>query len=103
MPVISRYFTSVTRGGRKKVLMFILMLDGNSLEIGCKMRIGFLGGEFGNLRKKVTCYFWGKSMFPGYIWDVFGNYRAKVEPICHLFPFGPYLRLTYGVFTGNMH
>ena len=45
------------------MLMFILMLDGNSLEIGCKMRIGFLGGEFGNLRKKLPAISGGKVCF----------------------------------------
>ena len=73
MPVISRYFTSVTRGGRKKVLMFILMLDGNSLEIGCKMRIGFSGGEFGNLRKKLPAISGGKyvsRLYLGCFWEL---------------------------------
>ena len=45
LPVISRYFTNMTRGRRKKVFMLILMLVGNSPEIGCKMKTGFSGGE----------------------------------------------------------
>ena len=43
LPVISRYFTNMTRGGRKKVFMLILMLVGNNLEIGCQMKFGFFG------------------------------------------------------------
>ena len=82
----------MTRGGRKKVLMINLMLAGNSLEIGCKIKIGFLGGEFWLLRKvyfSLTDYFRGKSEFPGCIWAVYGSYRDKMEPICHPFPIGP--------------
>ena len=41
LPVISRYFTNMTRGGRKKVFMLILMLVGNSLEIGWMTKIVF--------------------------------------------------------------
>ena len=45
LPVISRYFTNMTRGGRKKVFMLILILVGNSLEIGWMTKIVFLGGK----------------------------------------------------------
>ena len=40
---VSGYFTNMTRGGRKKVFMLILMLVGYSLEIGYNMKIGFFG------------------------------------------------------------
>ena len=53
LPVISRYFTNMTRGGRKKVFMLILMLVGNSLEIGCKMKIGFLVRRIREFEKKL--------------------------------------------------
>ena len=56
LPVISRYFTNMTRGGRKKVYMLILMLVGNSLEIGCKMKIGFLVRKSREFEKKVLGY-----------------------------------------------
>ena len=45
LPVISRYFTNMTRGRRKKVFTLILMLVGNCLERGCKMKIVFFGEE----------------------------------------------------------
>ena len=41
LPVISRYFTNMTRGRRKKVFTLILMLVGNSPEIGGKMKTEF--------------------------------------------------------------
>ena len=53
LPVISGYFTNMTRGGRKKVFMLILMLVGNSLEIGCKMKIGFLVRRIRKFKKKL--------------------------------------------------
>ena len=53
LPLISRYFTNMTRGGRKKVFMLILMLLGNSLEIGCKMKIGFLVRKIREFKKKL--------------------------------------------------
>ena len=56
LPVISRYFTNMTRGGRKKVFMLILMLVGNSLEIGCKMKLGFLVRKIKKIQKKITGY-----------------------------------------------
>ena len=43
----------MTRGGRKKVFMLILMLVGNSLEIGCKMKIGFFGEENERIKKNL--------------------------------------------------
>ena len=45
LPLISRYFTSLTRGGRKKIFMLILTLVGNSPEIGGKIKTGFSGRE----------------------------------------------------------
>ena len=45
LPLISRYFTSLTRGGRKKIFVLILTLIGNSPDIGGKMKNGFSGGE----------------------------------------------------------
>ena len=45
LPLISRYFTSLTRGGRKKIFVLILTLIGNSRDIGGKMKNGFSGGE----------------------------------------------------------
>ena len=45
LPLISRYFTSLTRGRRKKIFVLILTLIGNSPEIGGKMKTGFSGGE----------------------------------------------------------
>ena len=53
----------MTRGGRKKVFMLILMLVGNSLEIGCKMKIVFLVRKMRELKKKITCYLRGKVGF----------------------------------------
>ena len=53
LPVISRYFTNMTRGRRKKVFTLILMLVGNSLEIGCKMKIGFLVRRIREFEKKL--------------------------------------------------
>ena len=52
----------MTRGGRKKVFMLILMLVGNSLEIGCKMKIGFMVRKIREL-KKITGYLRGKVGF----------------------------------------
>ena len=53
LPVISRYFTNMTRGRRKKVFTLILMLVGNSLEIGCKMKIGFSVRQIREFEKKL--------------------------------------------------
>ena len=99
LPVISRYFTNMTRGRRKKVFTLILMLVGNSLEIGCKMKIGFLVRRMREFKKRL---FKGKSGFPVYVWALFGSYRDKIELICLLFPFRPNFRVISGVFTGNM-
>ena len=74
LPVISRYFTNMTRGGRKKVFMLILMLVGNNLEIGCKMKIGFLVRRIREFEKNYRL-FKGKSGFPVYVWALFGSYR----------------------------
>ena len=38
------------------MFMLILMLVGNSLEIGCKMKIGFLVRRIREFEKKVTGY-----------------------------------------------
>ena len=43
----------MTRGGGKKVFMLILMLVGNSLEIGCMMKIGFLVRRIREFEKKL--------------------------------------------------
>ena len=53
LPVISRYFTNMTRGRRKKMFTLILILVGNSLEIGCKMKIGFLVRRIREFEKKL--------------------------------------------------
>ena len=45
LPLISRYFTSLNRGARKKIFVLILTLIGNSPDIGGKMQNGFSGGE----------------------------------------------------------
>ena len=79
----------------------ILMLVGNSLEIGCKMKIGFLVRRMRELKKNYRL-FKGKSGFPVYVWALFGSYRDKIKSIYHLFPFRPYFRVISGVFTGNM-
>ena len=102
LPLISRYFTSLTGGWWKKIFALILMLVGNSLEIGCKMKVGFLVRRIREFRKKNYRLFKGKSGFPVHIWALFGSYREKIESICHLFPFRPYFRVISGVFTGNM-
>ena len=53
----------MTRGGRKKVFTLILMLVGNSLEIGCKMKIGFLVRRIREFEKKITGFLRGKVGF----------------------------------------
>ena len=61
LPLISRYFTSLTRGGKKKIFVLILTLIGNSPDIGGKMKNGFSGGEI----EKISRLFQEKSWFPG--------------------------------------
>ena len=45
LPLISRYFTSLIGGWWKEIFALILMLVGNSPEIGGKMKTGFSVGE----------------------------------------------------------
>ena len=64
LPLISRYFTSLTRGRRKKIFVLILTLIGNSPEIGGKMKTGFSGGEIEKKLKKKSRLFQEKRGFP---------------------------------------
>ena len=52
LPLISRYYTSLTGGWWKKIFALILTLVGNSPEIGGKMKTGFSGGEIEKKLKK---------------------------------------------------
>ena len=63
----------MTRGGRKKVFMFIFMLVGNSLEIGCKTKMRFLGGELEKFSIKIIGYFKKKVGFWLLSWFFQGN------------------------------
>ena len=65
LPLISRYFTSLTGGWWKKIFALILTLVGNSPEIGGKMKTGFSGAEIEKKLKKIPGYFRKKSGFPG--------------------------------------
>ena len=65
------------------------------------MKIGILAWRIREFKKNYRL-FKGKSGFPLHIWALFGNYRDKIESICHLFPFRPYFRVISGAFTGNM-
>ena len=82
--------------------MLIYMLVGNSLEIGCMTKTRFLGGDLEKISKKNYRLFQGKSGFPVYIRAVSGTYRGKMESICHLFTFRPYIRLICGGYASNM-
>ena len=90
LPLISRYFTSLTRGGRKKIFVLILTLIGNSPEIGGKMKTGFSRGEIENFFKKIPGYFRKKvdfqvnsGLFPGVIGIIWIQYATyfHLDPI----------------------
>ena len=83
LPLISRYFTSLTRGGRKKIFVLILTLIGNSPEIGGKMKTGFSRGEIEKFFLKIPGYFRKKvdfqvnsGLFPGVIGIIWIQYAT---------------------------
>ena len=53
--------------------MFIFMLVGNSLEIGCKTKMRFLGGELEKFSIKIKGYFNKKVGFWLLSWFFQGN------------------------------
>ena len=71
------------------MFMLILMLVGNSLEIGCKMKIGFLVRQIREFEKKITVYLSGKVGFQfmsGLFSGVIGIKSSQYTTYFHLGP-----------------
>ena len=71
------------------MFMRILMLVGNSLEIGCKMKVGFLVRQIREFEKKITGYLREKVGFQFISGLFLGVIGIKLSQYTTYFRLGP--------------